>query len=167
MSGQVAFDAGKPLVGRITDVEIKTPAVEVQPDPKIARDQVCVVGDRQALAQKIEDAFDKRSKAEALIFGRQMQAHIGWNPQNDVAYQQALKDKAAATAEIDKFRQCAPDLVAAEETRRSPAAKAKNVFQKLWDFFKPVPGPLGMPIPSFVKSFFNMLSKVDPKVVQL
>lgn len=167
MSGKVSFDASKPLVGRITDIEPKQAPASDKTAPKPAQDQLNVGSDRAALSKKISDAFDRREKANGIILARQTQLYVGWNPEKDVAYQQALKDKAAATAEIDKYRQTAPDLVKAEEERRSPTARATSFFKKLWTFFKPVPGPMGLPIPNFVKSFFDKVFRpAAPNVIQ-
>lgn len=57
--------------------------------------------------------------------------------------------------------------MAAEEQKRTPVAKATSLLKKLWDFFKPVAGPMGLPIPSFIKSFFGKpFGQSNPKVAQ-
>jgi hypothetical protein len=111
-------------------------AVHVAEKIKLPADQVSIGGDRKTLEARIKAAFDKRDKAQAIITSRMMQLYVGWNSKNDAAYQQAIKDRAAANAEIDSYRKIAPDLVKAEEARRSWGGRINSFFSKLWGGFK-------------------------------
>ncbi|MBM3266991.1 MAG: hypothetical protein FJZ01_05010 [Candidatus Sericytochromatia bacterium] len=99
------------------------------------------------LPARIKAAFDKRAGAQRIIFSRQIQLYVGWNPKTDVAYQQALKDRTAADHEISRYRAIAPGLVKAEERSRSWG----SFFGRLWEGFKSLwhIGPMGLPIPFF------------------
>ncbi len=135
--GQIAFDAALPKVGPIVD--LVPPRDPKCPDPgPMAKDSVAAGAGKQSLVEKIKAAFDKRAAAQRIITSKLTQLYVGWNPKSDVAYQNAVKDRTAADCDIDRFRNLAPDLVQAEERRRTWSNTFGGLFGRFFGGVKSI-----------------------------